>query len=86
MEQRRGRIKKAAGRVFILNGAVISTRDVVERAYARQSKYQRNCYRSARRTLKEIAVPVGRAAGMGRPMLWQLKPKPADIKTEGLKA
>ena len=74
----RGRIQRAASRAA-LRQQVLSTADVVAMAYARKRllhgrRLEASDYRHARRVLRLIAEPIGRAsAGMGRPMLWRLR-------------
>jgi hypothetical protein len=58
---------------------LLSTADVVEVAFARKQllhgrRLEPHDYRLARRALELIAEPIGRGGGMGRPMLWRLKP------------
>jgi hypothetical protein len=75
----RGRIQQAARRVLLALGGEATTRDVVEWGYCRKLMRGRRLwkadYQIARRALARIAFPVGRAGGMGRPILWKLKEK-----------
>jgi hypothetical protein len=72
----RGRIQKAARRVLMLNGEV-TTRDALAWAYSRKlawgERIWKSDYRQVREALRLVAVPIGRAGGRGRPIIWRLK-------------
>jgi hypothetical protein len=73
----RGRIQKAARRVLLLLDGEASTRDVVSWGYCRKvqrgQRIEKVDYRYVRRALERVAVRIGRAGGIGRPILWRLK-------------
>src|SRR5262249_16618367 len=75
---RRGRIQKAAERLLRDIGPTATTREVAEWGYAREilicgKRLRPADYEACRRALRQIgALPVRRAAGRGRPWVWQL--------------
>jgi hypothetical protein len=69
-----GRVQRAARRVFIAAGGLVSTSEVVQAAYCRKvrQELESSDYRQARRALARIAVRVRRSpAGSGRAWLWR---------------
>jgi hypothetical protein len=52
---------------------VVSTAMVTAAGYARKRRPTPRDYEAARRALARYAVPIGRDAGQGRPMLWRLR-------------
>jgi hypothetical protein len=73
----RGRVQRAARRLFYTQ-ATISTASVAAFAYAKKTllrgrRLAPEDYRHVRRALAEIAIPIGRAVRMGRPIVWRLK-------------
>jgi hypothetical protein len=73
----RGRIQKAARHALLLLDGEATTRDVVSWGYCRKvlrgQRIEKSDYRLVRRALDRIAVRVGRAGGIGRPIVWRLK-------------
>ena len=75
----RGRVQRAAERVALLAGGLMSTSEVMAVAYARRTLLRglplRPCdYRRAWRALERIAVRVKRSpTGSGRAWLWRLR-------------
>jgi len=53
---------------------VVSSSEIMAVSHPRQLNSQYRS-RSLRRFLDQIATRVGRAPGMGRPVLWQLRPE-----------
>jgi hypothetical protein len=72
LPQRRGRVKAATARLFLLSD-VVDTGMLADAAYPRKRLCAPDDYRHMRRTLARIAVPVGRGSGRGRPTLWRKK-------------
>jgi len=73
----RGRLQVAARRVLMLGGGTATTAEVAQRGDVRRlmggGRIGPHQYRKIRRALAEIADPIGRAGGMGRPLIWRLK-------------
>jgi len=61
----------------MLNGGVATTAEVAARAYVRKllgiGSLDKFDYGRVRRALAEIAEPIGRAGGMGPPIIWRLR-------------
>jgi hypothetical protein len=75
---RRGRCQLAARRAAYAFGDTLSTRDAALFCYAnkilmRGERLKPHHYKTIRRALELIAVPIGRGDGRGRPVLWWLK-------------
>ena len=68
----RGKVQRAIRRAFLLPNE-ISTGDATRMAYPRYKWLSPSCYAVARRALARVAVPVGRAPGHGRPLLWRMR-------------
>ena len=78
--QRRGRVKRAAERLFML-AREISTGDLAEAGYPRKVRRTPRDYEWMRRVLARYAKPVGRGDGRGRPLLWRLRNSSEDDNT-----
>jgi hypothetical protein len=59
---------------FLRANGMASTSDIMLRTHPRLGSPQDKS-KSTRRALAEIAERIGRAEGMGRPVLWRLKPE-----------
>src|SRR5262245_22115295 len=78
--QGNGRIQKAALRALWAHEGTATTAQVAEWAYCRKLEIEKGRltkseYRHIRRALDGVADRVGRAGGMGRPILWRLRPR-----------
>ena len=62
---------------FLRTNGMASTSDIMLRTHPRPGSPQDKS-KSTRRALAEIAERIGRAEGMGRPVLWRLKPEFRD--------
>ena len=73
----RGRLQVAARRALILGDGMATTAQIAEWAYVRKvvrgESLDSYNYQRVRRVLAEIAEPVGRAGGRGRPLVWRLR-------------
>jgi hypothetical protein len=69
---RNGRVKVAARRLFLLS-PLVSTGDLRAFAYCRRPRVAPGYYAWLRRVLRDIAEPIGRGGGRGRPILWRLR-------------
>jgi len=69
--------QKAARRALWALGGTATTTQVAQRGYVRKivrsERLNSDDYWYVRRALAEIAVPIGRAGGRGRPIIWRLK-------------
>ena len=71
----RGRLQRLARRAFLAEGEELSTTAVLNWAYARRrgSPLPLGLYWALHRALRQIgAMPIGRAATIGRPLIWRL--------------
>jgi hypothetical protein len=76
----RGRLQRMARRAFLAEGPELTTTAILDWAYVRRrgSPLPLGLYWSLHRALRQIgAVPVERSGGMGRPLIWRLKPEHA---------
>jgi hypothetical protein len=69
----RGRFRQRAERCFIALGGEAATGALVRWIWPRRSRYRPWHYERARRAAAELADPVARGPGRGRPWLWRLK-------------
>jgi len=69
----RGKLQVVIRRLFLLSD-VISTADVSRTRHCRRrTPLNAGNYAAVRRTLRQVADPVGRGGGRGRPTLWRLR-------------
>jgi hypothetical protein len=74
---RRGRVRDRVWKTFVaLAGEVVSTTELVRRTWPRKQRFHPEEYRRARLAAREIADPVARSSGSGRPWLWRLREPP----------
>jgi hypothetical protein len=71
-----GPVQRAALQI-LRDRDVVSTSEIMAVTHPRQLNPQYRS-RSLRRVLPAIATRVGRADGMGRPVLWKLRPELED--------
>jgi len=73
----RGRLQRAARRALLAHGGTATTVEVAQWAYVRKvvrgERLDDDDRRHVRRALDQIAERVGRAGGMGRPIIWRLR-------------
>jgi hypothetical protein len=75
----RGRVRDRVWKAFIaLDGEIVPTTELVQRTWPRKSKWHPEEYRRARDAALELADPVARGPGRGRPWLWRLGPHQGD--------
>jgi hypothetical protein len=66
----------------MVHGGTATMADVVRWGYVRKvvlrgRRIEPGNYRQVRGALSEIADPIGRGGGRGRPLIWRLKDQPA---------
>jgi hypothetical protein len=72
------RVAKRVWATFVaLAGQDVRTTDLIQRTWPRKSKWHPEEYRRVREAAAELADPVGRGPGRGRPWLWRLRPQHA---------
>jgi hypothetical protein len=70
----RGRLQRAIRRCFIAFGPDVSGSRLYDWCDSWQQRLEGRRYRwSVMRILREIAIPVGRATTIGRPLIWRLR-------------
>jgi hypothetical protein len=68
------RVAKRVWMAFIaLAGQEVRTTDLIRRAWPRKSKWHPEEYRRVRDAAAELADPICRSSGQGRPWLWRLR-------------
>jgi hypothetical protein len=70
----RGRVRDRVWKAFVaLAGQDVSTGELCQRCWPRRQQFEPWMYFRCRTVALEIAEPVVRSSGQGRPWLWRLK-------------
>jgi hypothetical protein len=69
----RGRVRDRVWKAFIaLDGETVPTTELIQR-WPRKSKWHPEEYRRVRDAAAELADPIARGPGRGRPRLWRIR-------------
>jgi hypothetical protein len=80
MKPWRSRVRDRVWKAFVaLAGQDVQTTDLIQRTWPRKRRFDTKEYRRVRLAAAELADPVARGPGRGRPWLWRLK---SDVTAE----
>jgi hypothetical protein len=70
----RGRVRDRVWKSFLaLAGQAVTSGELCRRVWPRKSRFDTNEYRRVRAAALELADPIARGPGRGRPWLWRVR-------------